>query len=202
MITLKTTQEDVMQNFPFVQEWIDTVTQKIMKVEEATDIEFFYSYGFFLPKMNPEEKETKYTEMVQGYFEMPFDQRLTLEISKVRIDIIIKIGSTFIMSNRIPKENLSIPKAIKDIATESVKIKMLMESRFHENEDVKNSIPPIDESIIKIKMEEMDGVNGVYNDENEEKFDIDSILDKISKNGIDSLTEDEKELLNNKSEGI
>ena len=38
--------------------------------------------------------------------------------------------------------------------------------------------------------------------ENETKFDIDNILDKISKSSYDSLSEDEKQFLNNYSNNL
>lgn len=202
MVTLKAPNEEVIKDFPFVQEWINTITEKIMGKnpanEEQPKVEFFYSYGFFLPKIeNEEDKIKSYTDLQQKYFEMLFPERLQHELSKIRIEIGIKIGSTFMMSNRLPKDNLNIPKVIKDSVTEIVKIKMMMESRFHENQDVKDSIPPIDESIVKIKIDK-----DLSNNEEEETYDIDSILDKISKNGIDSLSEKEKEFLNKTSKGI
>ena len=43
----------------------------------------------------------------------------------------------------------------------------------------------------------------VTNDYKEDKnFDIDSILDKISQKGLDSLSNEEKDFLDNKSKGL
>jgi hypothetical protein len=69
----------------------------------------------------------------------------------------------------------------------------MIEGEFHKNKKVIDSIPEVDRSIIKYRVVNMDGLN------NEPQFDIDQILDKISTNGIESLTPEEKEFLDRTS---
>ena len=64
---------------------------------------------------------------------------------------------------------------------------------------LKNSIPEIDKTFVDIDIVR----DVVTNDYKEDKnFDIDSILDKISQKGLDSLSNEEKDFLDNKSKGL
>lgn len=199
MFTLKANTDEVLNDFPIVQEWIDTIAEKIIKKDiKDTRIDSFYSYGFFLPKKEDmTEKEKMYEEMQDKYLTMLFPERLELELSKLRIDVGIKIG-TFVMCNRLPKD-VVIPKMIKENVTEIVKVKMLMESNFHNNQVIIDSIPPLDDSIVSV---EFTKELGQKPEEVEESYDIDSILDKITQKGMDSLSEKEKDFLNNKSKDL
>ena len=138
------------------------------------NIEVFYEYGFFVPK-NTDIYDTS---------NMKYKKRLNFELSKVRVDVNIKIGKLYFI-NRIKE----VPKAIETIVNEITKVKMIVECEYSKNEKVLKSIPKVDSSIIRFR---------IVRDENFE-LDIDEILDKISNQGIESLTKEEKEFLDNSS---
>jgi len=123
---------------------------------------------------------------------MLFDDRLKFELSKVRVNLTIRVGK-FAMSNRLPKG--VVPESIKEIVTEVTKVKMMLEGEYHDNQDVINSIPDIDTSIVSYEIIK----DAMHSEDSEKYFNVDEILDKISKNGLDSLSEEEKEFLDKKS---
>ncbi len=195
MFIIDTNKEDVLNDFPFIQEWIDTLQLNIIKKEiDDSKIEFYYSYGFFVPKVD--NKEDLYNDMYEKCSKMLFDDRLTFELSKVRVNLTMKIGK-LILSNRLDKGN--IPSLLKKIVTELTKVKMTVEAEYHENKDVIDSIPEIDTNIVSFDVIR-DVISSDYSES--QNFDIDSILDKISKKGVESLSDEEKEFLDKKSKDI
>lgn len=185
MYTLTTNLEEVTKEFDFVNSWIDTLCQNILhKERENCKIFMFYNYGYFVPKgkgANPEQ------------YDMLFDDRLKYELSKVRVNVTIKIDELMI-TNRLKKG--SMPELVKSMVTEITKYKMTIECEFHQNNDVKDSIPAFDESVVSIEVIKQEiGTDKIE----EEYFDLDDILDKIAKGGLDSLTQGEKEFLDKKS---
>ena len=195
MFIIDTNREDVLKDFPFIQEWIDTAQKTFIKKEiDESKIEFYYSYGLFVPKVD--NKQELYTDMYEKSSKMVFDDRLTFELSKVRVNITMKIGN-FILSNRLEKGN--IPTIIDTIVKEITKVKMTIEGEFHENKDVIDSIPEIDSEIIKFEsVKEI--VSKDYKDTPD--FNIDLILDKIHQKGLDALSDEEKEFLDKKSKDL
>jgi hypothetical protein len=93
---------------------------------------------------------------------------------------------------------------ITNIVKELTKVKMMMEGEFYKDQSVIDSIPPIDPSVVSVKIIREDDIDTDYDngDEYSESYDIDVLLDKISKNGIKSLTEQEREFLDKTSKGI
>ena len=69
---------------------------------------------------------------------------------------------------------------------------MTLEFESHGKEEIKKTIPEIDTSLVNIET-----FNQVASSEIQKDFNIDDILDKINKVGIENLTEEEKEFLNN-----
>ena len=78
---------------------------------------------------------------------MLFEERLKFELSKVRVDIAIKYEK-FFMTDRLPKD--VIPEPVYKLVKELTKVKMMVESKMHDNIDVLKSIPEIDTSMINI----------------------------------------------------
>jgi len=191
MFLLPALKEDVLNDFPIVSEWLDTIQFSILKKQiEDSKLELYYTYGYFLPKV--ENKEEFYIDLQEQCNNMLFDDRLKFELSKVRVNLTIRVGK-FAMSNRLPKG--VVPESIKEIVTEVTKVKMMLEGEYHDNQDVINSIPDIDTSIVSYEIIK----DAMHSEDSEKYFNVDEILDKISKNGLDSLSEEEKEFLDKKS---
>jgi hypothetical protein len=90
-----------------------------------------------------------------------------------------------------------LPQPILDFITEFTKLKMIVEHQFFGNDKVRNSIPEFNSDYfntdaIREQLKMLFGKEG-------HKFDLDSILDKISANGIESLTKDELTFLKSQS---
>jgi hypothetical protein len=179
--------DNVIEECPFVKEWIDAVNTYVKGSEfPVSKIEAYYDYGFFVPasKNTPEN----YLISVQKNLTMMYEDRLKTELSKVRVTLNIKMGHTT-LSHKLPKG--FIPKSVQDIIAEITKIKMQMEFEQHGDEAIRDSIPEPNPNIIVEFVDE--------NIREEPELDVDDILDKISNSGVDSLTKEEKEFLDKKS---
>ena len=77
---------------------------------------------------------------------------------------------------------------------ELTKVKMMVESKMHENLEVLKSIPEIDTKMINI-----DIFKNIAHSEIKTEYNLDDILDKINEKGIDSLSDDEKKFLDDSS---
>jgi hypothetical protein len=198
MFTIPVEKEEVLSDYPNVEkDWIELSNSKFLNNElDEEKMSFFYSYGFFLPKINDMEKKIEFYEnMYENTQKMMFDERLEFELKKVRVNLTMLVGKNFVLSNRMPKG--TIPDIIRKVVTEVTKVKMLVEYEFNNNEDVKKSIPEIDTSIISFEI-----IRDVVKDENKLNLDIDDILDKISQDGLDSLSDEEREFLDKKSKDV
>lgn len=184
--------KEVISEFSVVKEWVDNIQKNILKKEINEDkIVTFYHYGYFLPKI--ENKEEYYSDQFERYSKMPFEERLAEEFSKVRVNVTVKIGS-FMMTNRLEKGD--IPSIVKDVVSEVTKYKMVFEGGVHNNSEVIDSIPAFDTSIVSFDL-----IKDHIKSESK-NYDIDEILDKISENGMDSLTEEERDFLKNQSKNL
>jgi hypothetical protein len=182
--------ENVLKECPFAKDWIDVINKNIKKSNfPVSKIESYYDYGFFVPASK--NTQENYLINLQKSMNMMFDERLTLELSKVRVTLTLKMGNTMI-TQRLPKG--FIPDTVKEIITEITKIRMSMECDDHGNEEIRGSIPELNPNIV---------VEFLDNPPREEsELEIDDILDKISNSGYDSLTKEEKEFLDKKSKDI
>jgi hypothetical protein len=195
MYTLNINTDDTYKEFPRIKKWIKTIHSKILKKDmDSTNVEICYTYGFFIKKSKDEEERANtYISMFDRVKTMLYDERVEFELSKVRVDIDITIGDLTLI-NRLD----SIPEKISNIVKELTKVKMMMEGEFYQNQTIIDSIPPIDPTIVSVKIvREYDDF-----DEDIESYDIDFLLDKISKHGIVSLTAQEKDFLDRTSKGI
>jgi hypothetical protein len=184
MIIVDVTYKKLIKELEFVDNWIDVICDTILqKDKQNCKIYPFYNYGFFVKKNSEEEVD---------YLNMKFKKRFDYEMSKVRVHVGIKIDD-FMMMQKLNKG--IVPKTIKDIVREITKVRMIVESKFHDNEEVTNSIPPVNSKIVKFDVAELD----TFDFEGEISLDIDAILDKISQTGIDSLSKIEKQFLDKKS---
>jgi hypothetical protein len=171
-----------------IQKWFDIITNHLGKDLNESKLEFYYSIGFFLPKT--EDKEKQLTESFEKINSLPYNDRLEWELSKLRIDLTMRMGN-FSISDRMPKKY--IPQPIFDLIRELTKIKMLLECELTGNNSQKDSIPEFDNSYLsndefKKQLKQLLG-------KEDDKLDLDSILDKISNLGLESLTGDELNFL-------
>jgi hypothetical protein len=179
-------------SIPKVKQWIENFNLISFSEKEITedDVQVFCSFGYFVPKSHNGDKFEEISEMSS---KMLFQDRLNFEISKVRVSLTVKIGN-FTITDRLPKG--IIFESVKKVVAELTKVKMTVESEYYNIPEVKESIPEFDKSIIDFEIVK----EVVKNDYNHQiNFDVDDILDKISKQGIDSLSEEEKQFLDSKS---
>jgi len=199
MFVIDVERKEVTKEFPIIKDWLKKMNKiKLNEGEfDKDEVEFYYSYGFFVPKSKNTDEE--YLKSLDSNLKMLYPQRLVLELSKVRVNISMKLDN-FIITDRLPKG--SVPSKIQGIVAELTKVKMIVESEFSYDKDVLESIPALDKTIVDIEIVK----NGestllttgpVIND-----FSIDTILDKISKKGFESLSKEEKDFLDNKSKNM
>ena len=190
MYLLNANKEYVMETYDFIKDWIE-VAEKITKEKvDESKLTFYYTYGFFIPKK--ENKEDYYSKMFEENVKMTYTKRFEYELSKLRVNLTMKLGK-FMLTNKLDD---FIPFEIIKMVKEVTKYKMIMESEYHNNQEVKDSIPEIKEEYTDI----IDIITKIYLPNSEpKKFNIDEILDKISEGGIESLTEEEVTFLNKKS---
>jgi|LauGreDrversion4_2_1035121.scaffolds.fasta_scaffold814329_1 hypothetical protein len=205
MFVIDVERKEITKEFPIVKEWLKKMKKiKLNEGEVEKDkVEFYYSYGFFVPK----NKNDEYLKSMESTLTMLYPERLEFELSKVRVNLSIKLDN-FIITDRLPKG--SIPTKIKGIVAEVTKVKMMVESEFSNNREVLESIPALDKNVVDIEIVK-DGESTFLTttkkgtEENVPttvEFTIDTILDKISKKGYESLTKEEKEFLDNKSKNM
>ena len=206
MFVIDVERKEITKEFPIVKEWLKKMKKiKLNEGEFDKDkVEFYYSYGFFVPKSKNSDEE--YRKSLETTMTMLYPQRLIFELSKVRVNLSMKLDN-FIITDRLPKG--SIPTKIKNIVAEVTKVKMMVESEFSYNKEVLESIPALDKSVMNIEIIK-DGESTLLTTgatPSSEKptindFTIDTILDKISKKGYESLSKEEKEFLDNKSKNM
>lgn len=182
--------DSVLEECPFVKHWIDVLNTYIKNSNfPVSKIESYYDYGFFVPASKNTQEH--YLINLQKNMNLNYDERLKVELSKVRVTLTIRLGHTM-LTQRLPKG--FVPKTIEEIVAEVTKVRMGIECDEHGNEEIRATIPPLSPDII---------VEFIDNTPREEpELEIDDILDKISKSGFESLSKDEKEFLDRKSKDI
>jgi hypothetical protein len=190
MFLIPITAEEVKE-IPKIKEWIQNMN--LISFDQSKvdidDIEFHCSFGYFVPKSH--NSEDKFMDIFEMTSNMHFEERFNYELSKVRVNILLK-WKKFSISDRLPKG--VIPTSVFNLVKELTKVKMTLEFESHGKEEIKKTIPEIDTSLVNIET-----FNEVASSEIKKDFNIDDILDKISEKGISSLSDDEKEFLDSKS---
>ena len=191
MYIIDTKIERVCDEFSQVKKWVKTIHKKVLNTKlDNSKVSVYYSYGFFVTKAKSDTEIISNDEL----FKLKYKKRLKIELSKVRVDVTIRVGN-FIMTNRLEKG--TIPQDIKNIVTELTKVRMMVEGEFHKNKKVIDSIPEVDRNIVQYKI-----IKGDENVDMEPMFDMDLILDKILKDGIQSLSPEEKDFLDKSSKHL
>ena len=190
MYAVEVNIENVIADCPFVKDWIDVLNTYIKGSNfPMSKIEAYYDYGYFVPTRKNTPEENLIAQIHNQT--LRYEDRLKVELAKVRVSVTIKMGQT-ILTHRLQKG--FIPKTIQEIISEITKVRMGLECDEHGNEDIRKSIPPLSPDIVVHFID--------YMPKEEPEMEIDDILDKISKSGFDSLTEEEKEFLDKKSKDI
>lgn len=191
MYIIDTKIERVCDEFSQVKKWIKTIHKKVLNTKlDNSKISVYYSYGFFVTKSKSDTEIIRNEEL----FKLKYKKRLKVELAKVRVDVTIRVGN-FTMTNRLEKG--LIPEDIKNIVTELTKVRMMVEGEYHKNKKVIDSIPEVDRNIVQYKI-----IKGNEDVDMEPMFDMDLILDKISKEGIQSLSPEEKDFLDKSSKHL
>jgi len=192
MFSIEVDRKEISKEFPEIKNWLKKMNK--LKLSESDldkkDAQFYYSYGSFVAKSKNTPEAL--AEAAEEASKMLYEQRLELELSKVRASITMKVGD-FCISDKLPKGK--IPEKVRKIVAEITKVKMLVECEYYENREVKESIPEIDDSIVSVEIER----KSKQPESEEQAFEVDYLLEKISKNGFSSLTEEERKFLDRKS---
>lgn len=191
MYIIYTKIERVCDEFSQVKKWVKIIHKKVLNTKlDNSKVSVYYSYGFFVTKAKSD------TEIIsnEDLFKLKYKKRLKIELAKVRVDVTIRVGN-LILTNRLEKG--LIPKDIKNIVTELTKVRMMVEGEYHKNKKVIDSIPEVDRNIVQYKI-----IKGDEDVDMEPMFDMDLILDKISKEGIQSLSPEEKDFLDKSSKHL
>jgi len=195
MFTINISKEEVLDDVPRIKEWIATAEERFGKIINEDNILFYYTYSFLTPE--EDESEQYYENLYNSCIDMLYEERFKFELLSVVASVEMKIDDLSISD--ILDIDSELPSIIKDIVSEVTKVKMILESEYNDNEKVKNSIPDIDSSIVSIEGVK-DTLDSKYKESKE--FDTDAILDKISKRGIGTLSDDEKDFLNSRSKDL
>ena len=196
MITIKVDREIAeVDYFEVIDKWLDVIQFQLDKTINSDKLEFYYSFGSFLPKT--QNKEEFYINMWEETGRMLWSERIEHELSKIRVELTLKMGK-FSITDRMAKEY--IPSLVVNLVTEITKLKMMFECELNNIEEVKESIPPLDKDYVDINSVRQ--LLKSFLGKGDNTYDIDELLDKISENGIESLTDLEKEFLNKRSKEI
>lgn len=180
MYVIEVDFECVLAEYPdCVDGFIDSLECSPGKNKDKIDynkIKFFYHFGFFKTK-SAKNDETKY--------KLVYEDRLKLELSKVRLDISMESGK-FIIQDRFDNTSSLVSVIVADI----VKSMIYAEQLHFKDPIVMDSI----REYIKLREEEEE------EDRPLEDYELDDILDKISAKGMESLTSKELDFLRKSSE--
>lgn len=195
MFAIEIERKEAAKSHPIVKKWMKAAKKLNLKSAELEkeSFGFFYTCGFFVPKSKNTEEALQ--AAAERSYSMLYEERLEEELKKVRVGLTMKSGD-FAMTDMLPKGE--IPERIKKVVAEIVKTKMILECGYHQNEKVRASIPEIDRTIADVKV---DRAEYAFEEEEEKVFEVNDILDKISRSGYESLTEEEKKFLDKKSRG-
>ena len=192
MFVIDVDRKEISEEFPTMKAWMKKINKLKLGEEEfdKKEAEFYYTYGFFVGKSKNTPEALQ--EAAEATSKMLFEERLAHELTKIRVFITMKAGE-FMITDKLPKG--TIPEKVKKVVAEVTKVKMSIESEYYQNQEVKDSIPELDKSIVNVEVTR----KSKEEDEEPVRFDIDAILEKIGKHGYESLSEDEKTFLDKKS---
>lgn len=220
MISIKTNYEQVLKDYPeIVEEFLTNLKESnsVSKNIELEKIKWFYTWAKYNKKPKTEEERTLNNINLQNRMGMTYDQRLPLELEKIKVNVSMEAGQ-FVRGDRVGKDS-PLSDLVSMYEAELLKVQMLNEQKEFNDAHIINSIPEpnkeVLEQLVPPEFKEMQDrlrevmENGRQQTEGgqprttranqEPEYKIDDILDKISDEGFESLTEEEKTFLKNQS---
>lgn len=107
------------------------------KNQDLDKIDWFYSFSYFV------KKGENTPEYYESLWKLPYEERLQLELKKVRVNIALSTGY-FYLSDRVDTVSDTIINMVKVITAR----KMVNEAEFSGNDSVLKSIPFVTENEI------------------------------------------------------
>jgi len=215
MNTIKVTAEDVQNDYQSVyDDFISDLrdSNSLSRNIDEEKINWFYSWGSFVKKAKTHEDRVLRDLKNQESLEMEFEDRLEFELSKTRVTITMEAGK-YTRGDRVRKR-FDVSEKVIQMVGEQTKLRMLLEQKELDNQDIIDTVPAINTDIFPLEQlqavlgedhphaqdENSEGVSverGQNNQFEEEELNVDSILEKVFSDGVESLTEREKEFLDN-----
>jgi len=204
MIEIELTNEKMKEWFPktynaFLEDFNNSNRKFVNKPEE--EIEWMVSYAFYIPKAKSDEEAIQNQINYENKLKLTYDERCKADLPKLKIDCHMYAGYYSRSDRASDKE---IPQYIIDLFYEVMKVTMLQEQMYVNDPVVLKSLEGfqhlLDEMLEDMGIE-MEGVDEFANKHKEEPLDMDEILDKISANGVQSLTAKELKFLDKMSRG-
>jgi hypothetical protein len=183
------TYEQMLNDYPnMMAKFIDELKYHLNGNVLIEEMELFYYWR--LSSTTTDSKIEEYKHL------LTFDERLDYESSKIQIEIYIRYG-TYIRGEVM--DDYDKPKIILDELSRLLVSTMRYEQSIYLNQSVIDSIPTDVEPDEQVKyfLESLSSSE----EEIEEAYTLDELLDKISKYGYNNLTSKEKKLLDKLSNG-
>lgn len=199
-IRVVTSKKEMHQEVPASKKWTKSL-KSLRSFKEGFDkkeTQYYYSCTFNVPKDQDELKE--YLEDAEFAVTLPYEERLNYEMSRATVCAYVR-NRSFYIGDRIQDNHF--PQKVRSIFAEMVKVKMIVEFEVYGNEEIRATVPNLDEDRIDMAViqKEIDSLKSQIADD-ETELSLDDILDKINVYGMGSITEKELEFLNQQSKRI
>ena len=147
-----------------------------------------------------EDELREYLESAEFAATLPYEERLNYEMSRATVCAYVR-NKSFYIGDRIQDNHF--PAKIRSVFAEMVKVKMIVEYEVYGNEEIKATVPSLDEDKIDMSViqKEIESLKSQI-DGADAELDLDTILDKINVYGLGSITDKELEYLNQQSKRI
>lgn len=199
-IRVATTKKEMHLEVPASKKWTKSIKSMRSYREgfNKKDTQYYYSCTFKVPSNEDELKE--YLESAEFAVTLPYEERLNYEMSRATVCAYVR-NKSFYIGDRIQDNHF--PAKIRSVFAEMVKVKMIVEYEVYGNEEIKATVPNLDEDKIDMSViqKEIESLKSQI-DGADAELDLDTILDKINVYGLGSITDKELEYLNQQSKRI
>ena len=199
-IRVSTTKKEMHCEVPASKKWTKSLKsmRSFREVYDKKKTEYYYSCTFKVPTDQQQLKE--YMDSAEFAVTLPYEERLNYEMGKTIVCAYVR-NNNFFMGDRIQDNHF--PPKVKSIFAEMVKVKMMVEYEVYGNEEIRSTIPSLDEDKLDLSVIQNEIESMKSQIENEEvDLNLDNILDKINVYGIGSITDKELEYLNQQSKKL